>query len=66
MLVGANAGVVRADDISHFLNALHVALDAREEVPQADYATGICDLAFGTLMLMLAVLYTFMAKGWIR
>src|SRR5882762_8201066 len=43
MLVGANADVIDPDDLGHFLQAVDVFVEAREEVPDADRAAGFGD-----------------------
>src|SRR5207248_4350886 len=41
MLVGADADVIDPDDLCHFLDAVDVFLEAREEMPDADRAASL-------------------------
>src|SRR5712691_292668 len=43
MLVGADADMIDPDDFDHFLEAVDVFVEAREEVPNADRAAGLGD-----------------------
>ena len=43
VLVGADADVIDTDDVGHLLEALDVSVKAREEVPDANRATGFGD-----------------------
>jgi hypothetical protein len=43
MLVGADADMIDPDDFGHFLEAVDVFVEAREEVPDADRAAGLGD-----------------------
>jgi hypothetical protein len=41
LLVSADADVINADDVNHFLETVNVFIEARKEVPYADRATSI-------------------------
>jgi hypothetical protein len=44
-LVGAYADVVDADEFGHLLETVDVFVEARKEVPDADRAAGVGDIA---------------------